>query len=382
MAARRKALLLRVGIDRGTGGVLAPIFRDGTFEYIPIPEAVPTRCTLTYATLTGRCVPSLAMLLPCRLAGRIPHVDPDFEALTYGDAALQKRRQLLRLSAGDMLVFYAGLASHPPEEQGRLFIIGAFRVAHVYRLLARDIGGRSLQLRFGRTAHFLRRIRDRELALVEGAPRVSRLFARAVPLGDGRDCLLRDLADWGYRGSLLRSVGHWIAGAPAMRSLESWLRHGSAALVGEGTRLIPVPPSALRLKVRGRDLVIRDTRPAVGDWIVAIHAGQRAGIRAFARVNRIARHSGNQLAYSSLYWYFDGDGPAPCGSIAHLRFHRRIQQGSLSIKALVAWLGRHYRIGCHRSPGAPPRRGARPAREPIGATRTQLDDRMPFDPIV
>lgn len=33
-----KALLLRVGIDKGYGGCLAPIFRDGSFEYIPIPE--------------------------------------------------------------------------------------------------------------------------------------------------------------------------------------------------------------------------------------------------------------------------------------------------------------------------------------------------------
>jgi len=31
-----KAMLLRVGIDKGTDGILAPIFNDRTFEYIPI----------------------------------------------------------------------------------------------------------------------------------------------------------------------------------------------------------------------------------------------------------------------------------------------------------------------------------------------------------
>lgn len=36
-----KAMLLRVGIDKGCGGVLAPIFEDGSFEYIPIPESDP-----------------------------------------------------------------------------------------------------------------------------------------------------------------------------------------------------------------------------------------------------------------------------------------------------------------------------------------------------
>src|SRR5207237_1564496 len=35
---QRKALLLRVGIDRGAGGILAPIFPDGSFEYVPPPE--------------------------------------------------------------------------------------------------------------------------------------------------------------------------------------------------------------------------------------------------------------------------------------------------------------------------------------------------------
>lgn len=38
-----KALLLRVGMDRGTGGALGPIFDDGSFEYTPIPEREPTR---------------------------------------------------------------------------------------------------------------------------------------------------------------------------------------------------------------------------------------------------------------------------------------------------------------------------------------------------
>ena len=36
-----KALLLRVGIDKGTDGALAPIFKDGSFEYIPISEGDP-----------------------------------------------------------------------------------------------------------------------------------------------------------------------------------------------------------------------------------------------------------------------------------------------------------------------------------------------------
>ena len=33
-----KAMFLRIGIDKGTDGTLAPIFEDGSFEFIPISE--------------------------------------------------------------------------------------------------------------------------------------------------------------------------------------------------------------------------------------------------------------------------------------------------------------------------------------------------------
>ena len=34
----RKAVLLRVGIDSGSGGIQGPLFKDGSFEYICIPD--------------------------------------------------------------------------------------------------------------------------------------------------------------------------------------------------------------------------------------------------------------------------------------------------------------------------------------------------------
>ena len=40
-------MLLRVGIDKGCGGALSPIFEGANFEYIPIPESDPeTRETM------------------------------------------------------------------------------------------------------------------------------------------------------------------------------------------------------------------------------------------------------------------------------------------------------------------------------------------------
>ena len=46
-------VLLRIGIDTGSGGIHGPLFADGTFEYIPIPDghAIDER---TYGNTAGR----------------------------------------------------------------------------------------------------------------------------------------------------------------------------------------------------------------------------------------------------------------------------------------------------------------------------------------
>jgi 3-methyladenine DNA glycosylase/8-oxoguanine DNA glycosylase len=339
----RKALLLRVGMDRGTGGALGPIFRNGSFEYIPIPETVPTRYSATYATVPGRHTRSLASVLPVRLAECHPHIDPDFDAATYGDAAPRKRAQLNRLAPGDLLVFYTGLVPDTLEDRPRLFAIGSLRVEQVHHLSAREIGSRDLQRKFGRTAHFLRRRPDRHLALVEGQAGASKLFARAIPFGDGNDRLFRDLAPIGYQGSLLRAVGHWITGPACLRLLERWLRHGPACLVDSDTRLVVVPSSTLVSGKIGRDLVIDDRRLCAGDWVI-VRAKSDTGIRAFGRINRIARRDGRRKALASIFWCFDREVDFP--RIPGIRSAESANPNS--IRRLVSWFAKHYRIGFHR----------------------------------
>ena len=59
-----KALLLRVGIDKGCGGTLAPIFDDGSFEFVPIPESVPAPGASTYNDRIGRKGKRLSAYVP------------------------------------------------------------------------------------------------------------------------------------------------------------------------------------------------------------------------------------------------------------------------------------------------------------------------------
>ena len=48
-----RLILLRVGIDRGSGGIQSPMFDDGGFELLPIPDGLGVE-SRTYGNLTGR----------------------------------------------------------------------------------------------------------------------------------------------------------------------------------------------------------------------------------------------------------------------------------------------------------------------------------------
>ena len=59
------AMLLRVGIDKGTDGTLGPIFEDGSFEYIPISEGdSKSKEERTYENTLGRSGRPLTTYLP------------------------------------------------------------------------------------------------------------------------------------------------------------------------------------------------------------------------------------------------------------------------------------------------------------------------------
>jgi hypothetical protein len=127
-----KSILLRVGIDKGTDGCLAPIFEDRSFEYIPLSETeTRTKENRTYLDYNGHKGKPLATYLPEKVQNRKMHFDPEFETFTYGDKG-SKAKWLLKLDHHDLLVFYAGLT---PFNHGScpeaIYIIGYFTVSDV-----------------------------------------------------------------------------------------------------------------------------------------------------------------------------------------------------------------------------------------------------------
>jgi len=183
-----RSVSINVGANTNEPGFRGPLFPDGSFEYIPIPEAKPTaEPVATYADLELETDVS-------GVADRPVHFDPEFPAVggeryTYGDEHGVKAGPLSELSAGDYLFFYATLSTvgdrpawAPPRWGAH--VIGHFRLARdpvtgeEYRALSAD--ERAV---FASNAHVKRAEFDARVLLL-GDPEASRLYDTVVPLSE------------------------------------------------------------------------------------------------------------------------------------------------------------------------------------------------------
>jgi len=183
--------LLRVGIDSGSGGIDGPLFSDGTFEFVPIPDStgLDERTYGNYiGARTGR--PLIDFFPSARLdamRSQSIHLDPEFTSFTYGDPTPPKAG-LRHLAAGDLLVFYAGLRGYGCALPSGLYLIGYFEVT--FAGLARDLTEEQIRacsdnFHVRHEPVFLKQ-RDR-LVLVKGDSG-SRLLTKAVKINVmGRD---------------------------------------------------------------------------------------------------------------------------------------------------------------------------------------------------
>ncbi|MCX4170809.1 MULTISPECIES: hypothetical protein [Paraburkholderia] len=123
-------VLLRVGIDSGSGGMQGPLFADGSFELVPIPDSLGVG-RRTYGNTAGRNGVPLVEYFPharrALLSDQAMHVDPEFETFTYGDPTRPKAG-LARLEQGDILAFYAGLEGWLHDVPAGLYLVGYFVV--------------------------------------------------------------------------------------------------------------------------------------------------------------------------------------------------------------------------------------------------------------
>ena len=181
-----KALLLRVGIDKGSGGTYGPIFDDGSFEFVPIPETYRSCTATTYGERIGRRGKPLSAYVPPALRHVPMHDDPEFETCTYGDPSV-KRRYLLELSKEDLLVFYAGLKpfNHDnPDYPEALYFVGYFTIDQVIDFNWLSASERAVyRQRYPYNAHIKRGYAFENLVIVVGS-KDSRLLNNALLISE------------------------------------------------------------------------------------------------------------------------------------------------------------------------------------------------------
>lgn len=216
-----KALLLRVGIDKGSGGDYGPVFEDSSFEFIPIPEKNPKRIVnpQTFSQIYGRQRQPFSYYVP-KLKDAIPHFDPEFETFTYGDST-PKRRSLLKLHKGDYLVFYGGLKpwGHILLPQG-LYFFGYLVVEEVIFFgQLEDAERKKKANEVQKNAHIARKNPAwNDLVIIKGSKQ-SRLLTKAYMISTrgtdraGRPLLILSKGmenRTGLSGSIQRSSPRWV----------------------------------------------------------------------------------------------------------------------------------------------------------------------------
>lgn len=172
---------------------LSPLFDDGTFEFITIPEE-PSAAgphSVRYRDLRSYydAGESLARWVPDRLLDAATHFDPEFGSNTYGDNCERAPRAfgLKEARVGDLIFFLVRLAHWSADRftgETGFFLIGFIEVEAIFRAPG-DPTGAASPARFAANAHVRRALNnDRfwdEFWVFAGTDRSTR-FDRAVPV--------------------------------------------------------------------------------------------------------------------------------------------------------------------------------------------------------
>ncbi|MGQ4833568.1 MAG: hypothetical protein ACP6IS_06720 [Candidatus Asgardarchaeia archaeon] len=186
-----KIMLVNVGANK-EHGFLGPIFRDGTFVFLPKPEPLEENDIfnpITYKDL------GLAKYLPKDFSPYFfAHLNPEFQTYTYGHKSKNHEIDpILKIKEDDIILFYTHLEYRDKEkpeleeinEKWGAYIIGFFVVeeAITYEDFIKE--PEEYYSKFLLNAH-LRYRTPRFDILIKGDPNKSAMLYKAIPLSDSK----------------------------------------------------------------------------------------------------------------------------------------------------------------------------------------------------
>ena len=173
-----------------------PVFPDGSFEFLPIPETpdIPPPHAVRYRDLRSYNLPSENLLkyIPKRLWNKATHNDPEFETFTYGDNCETTPRgaSLKQIQSGDFLFFIARMEdwnSDGATGHYGFYLVGFLEVSDSKTILkdVREQPSDNLTETFQNNAHIRRGLTDSKhwdrFWIFQGSGQ-SRRFRHAVPV--------------------------------------------------------------------------------------------------------------------------------------------------------------------------------------------------------
>jgi len=193
-----RSVAINVGVNTRPkwGGFRAPIFSDGSFEFIHIP----------WKDKYGKIEPKPKKYNEMRYSSYVPDnlknefvlVSPDFDNRTYASTmGAPANKPILSLNQNDYLFFYATLRFK--DEKGKredwvnpnwgAYLVGLFKIAFIYAGLAEVLSDKNAKEAFKEYAWFKsllkRRIYDDGITpWIKGVVGESGLLGKAIPLGD------------------------------------------------------------------------------------------------------------------------------------------------------------------------------------------------------
>jgi len=213
--------LANVGVN-SSHAARSPLFEDGTFRMVPIPEAVDWRPPM----LRAGDLEGIGAHAPASWRDRAVHLDPDLVSSTptYGDNCRRAGRafSLRRVARGDLIVFLARL--QPAARPAGFYLVGSLEVDDILADVTADPG----RGWWDSNAH-VRRARATGMwdsFWVFKGTTASRLLDRAVRF-DRRDAtaLFDDTLVWPSHRSELQTIGSYTRAVRRFNgSGEEWLR--------------------------------------------------------------------------------------------------------------------------------------------------------------
>ena len=215
------AFLANVGVN-SSHAAISPLWPDGRFELLPIPERSAWRPPM----LRLGDLPHLSAHAPATWRHRAVHLDPDLNSATptYGDDCRRAGRafSLRRARPGDVIVYLARL--QPERGPARFHLVGSLEVADVLEDVDHDPGTGWWE----DNAH-VRRARANGrwdgFWVFKGSSR-SGLFARAKPFERKAAAeVFGDTWDWPSHRSELQTLGSHTRAVRRLEGAgEEWLR--------------------------------------------------------------------------------------------------------------------------------------------------------------